>query len=221
MKNRLPLIIILLSSWTAHAETVFVTDNLKLSLRSGPSLKNKIVKMLSSGTPLTVLKRDSSGYIKVRTSKGTKGYILTHHTKKNHTNLWYLNKTNELLVRLRNKNQEMQTELETLKKGHSDKDLDNRALSKPSNPVSEKISEHQQTATNVVKLKQQRDQLQQRVVNTERKLQQLKREKQTLEDSTNQSWFIYGGILAFAGIFFGLLIPKIRWQKKSSSWDTF
>ena len=221
MKNRLPLIIILLSSWTAHAETVYVTDNIKLSLRSGPSLKNKIVKMLSSGTPLTVLKRDSNGYIKVQTSKGTEGYILSRHTKKNHTNNWYLNKTNENIIRLRDKNQQLQTELDALKSEHPDKDSDNLALSTPKKQMSKKISEIQQITANMPQLKQQRDQLQERVVNAERELQQLKREKQTLEDTTNQSWFIYGGMLAFAGVFLGLLIPKISWQKKSSSWDTY
>ena len=221
MKNRLPLIIILLVSWTAHAETVFVTDNIKLSLRSGPSLKNKIVKMLSSGTPLTVLKRESNGYIKVQTSKGIEGYILSRHTKKNHTNSWYLNKTNKHLVKLRNKNQQLQTELNALKTEQTNKDSDNLALSKPKDQISKKFSEIQQIAANIPKLKQQRDQLQERVVNAERELQQLKREKQTLEDSTNQSWFMYGGILAFAGVFLGLLIPKISWQKKSSSWDSY
>ncbi len=55
----------------------------------------------------------------------------------------------------------------------------------------------------------------------ERENQQLKREKQALEDSTNQDWFLYGGILAFTGIFLGLIIPKIRWQRKTSNWDTF
>ena len=221
MKKRLPLILILLLSWAAHAETVYVTDNIKLSLRSGPSVKNKIVKMLSSGTPLTVLKRDSSGYLKVQTSKGTEGYILSHHTKKNHTNNWYLKKTNEQLVRLRNKNQQMQTELDALKSKHTDKNSDNLALNKPRDQINQEFSELQQIAANMPQLKQQRDQLQERVVNAERELQQLKREKQTLEDSTNQSWFIYGGILAFAGIFLGLIIPKLSWQKKSSSWDTF
>jgi SH3 domain protein len=115
----------------------------------------------------------------------------------------------------------LQTELNGLKSEHTNKDSDNLALSKPKEQISQNISEIQQIATNMPQLKQQRDQLQERVVNAERELQQLKREKQTLEDTTNQSWFIYGGMLAFAGVFLGLLIPKISWQKKSSSWDTY
>ena len=78
-----------------------------------------------------------------------------------------------------------------------------------------------QTATNAIQLKQQRDQLQERVVNNERELQQIKREKQALEDSTKQDWFLYGGMLSFIGIFLGLLLPKLSWKRKTSNWDTF
>ena len=72
-----------------------------------------------------------------------------------------------------------------------------------------------------MQLKQQRDQLQERVVNVERELQQIKRENQALQDTTNQDWFLYGGILSFIGIFLGLLLPKISWHRKTSNWDTF
>ena len=58
-------------------------------------------------------------------------------------------------------------------------------------------------------------------MNVERELQQIKREKQALEDSTKQDWFLYGGMLSFIGIFLGLLLPKLSWQRKTSNWDTF
>ena len=221
MKNRLPFLVILFLSWVANAETIYVTDDLELILRSGPSQKNKIVKMLPSSTPLTVLKRESNGYIKVQTPKGSKGYILSRHTKKNHTNSWYLKIATEKLEQLRTKYKQIETELETLKSEHTHKVSDNRSLGEQKDQISQELSELQQTATSAVQIKQQRDQLQERVVNAERELQQLKRDKQTLEDSANQTWFIYGGLLAFAGIFLGLLIPKISWRRKSRRWDTF
>lgn len=221
MKNRLPFLVILFLSWAANAKTVYVTDDLELILRSGSSQKNKIVKMLPSGTPLTVLKHESNGYIKVQTPKGTKGYILSRHTKKNHTNSWHLKQATEELELLRNENQQMKAKLETLKSEHNNEISDNRSLGEHKDQISQELSELQQTAASTVQIKQQRDQLQERVVNAERELQQLKRDKQTLEDSSNQTWFIYGGLLAFAGIFLGLIIPRISWRRKSSRWDTF
>ncbi len=221
MKKRLLFLVILFLSWTANAETIYVTDDLELTLRSDSSQKSKIVKMLPSGTPLTVLKRESHGYIKVQTPKGSKGYILSRHTKKNHTNSWYLKIATEKLEQLRSKSKQIETELEILKSEHTNEVSDNRSLGEQKDQISQELSNLQQTTANTLQLKQQRDQLQERVVNAERELQQLKRDKQTLENSTNQTWFIYGGILAFAGIFLGLIIPRISWRRKSSRWDTF
>ncbi len=215
------LVLLLLAIDAVYAETVYVTDDVKLTLRSGPSMKNKIVKMVRSGTPLTVLKKTRDGYIKVKTPSGTTGYILSRHTKRQPINKLQLKKTNEELEQSRKENLQLKTELESLKNKHTKVARSEAALTQQNNKLTQELTEIQQTAANAIQLKKQRDQLQERVVNAERELQQLKREKQTLEDSSNQSWFIYGGLLAFAGILFGLLIPRISWKKKPSNWDTF
>ena len=83
------------------------------------------------------------------------------------------------------------------------------------------LAELQQTAANAIQLKQQRDQLQERVVSVERELQQLKRENQALTDSSNQDWFLYGGALSLFGVLLGFILPKLSWRRRSSGWDTF
>jgi SH3 domain protein len=69
-------------------------------------------------------------------------------------------------------------------------------------------------------LKNERDQLQERVVNVERDLEQFKLENQSLKDSTKQDWFLYGGLLALFGVILGFVLPKLSWRRKSS-WDSF
>ncbi len=221
MKNRLLLPILLLVNLAVNAETIYVTDNLKLTLRSGPSPTSKIVQMLPSSTPLTVLKGDSNGYFKVQTPKGSKGYILSRHIQKNQTNSWHLKQATEELEHLRSENKQIKTELKSLKIQQGNEDSNDSTLSDQKDQLSQEPAKIQQIPDNSLQLKQQRDQLQERVVNAERNLQQLKRDKQTLEDSTNQTWFIYGGLVAFAGIFLGLITPRIGWRRKSRSWDTF
>ncbi len=221
VKKIYSLLFLFLAIGAVHAETVYVTDDVKLTLRSGPSMKNKIVKMLPSGTPLSVIKRTSNGYVKVKTPSGATGYILSRHTQKQPIHKLQLKKVSEELEQLRTEHLKLKTELETLKSKHTQIANSETELTQQKDKLSLELAEIQQTAANAILLKKQRDQLQERVVNAERELQQLKREKQTLEDSSNQSWFIYGGLLAFAGILFGLLIPRISWKKKPSNWDSF
>ena len=222
MKKSLFFISILALSFTSRAETVYVTDQLKLDMRSGEGTRFKIVKMVASGTPLTVLSRNpATGYTKVRLKNGAEGYILTRYTISDPIARRRLEQANNDLELLRSENGLLTTELDALKGNNTKTTATIDELANERDQLSNDLNTLRQTAANAIQLKQQRDQLQERVVNIERENQQLKREKQALEDSANQDWFLYGGILAFAGIFFGLLIPKISWHRKTSSWDTF
>ena len=123
---------------------------------------------------------------------------------------------------IESENDQIKTTLADLQTNNSSTASSNTELTKERDQLSTDLNDLRQTASNAIQLKRQRNELQERVVNVERELQQLKRAKQALEDSTSQDWFLYGGILSFLGIFFGLLIPKISWQRKShGNWDTF
>ena len=61
----------------AQAQTLYVTDEFKVTMRSGESAKHRVVQMVKSGTPVTLLgKNKETGYSHVRTSSGKTGYIL-------------------------------------------------------------------------------------------------------------------------------------------------
>ncbi len=94
------------------------------------------------------------------------------------------------------------------------------SLTKDKEQLNRELSDLKKTAANAVQIKDERDDLKVRVVNVERDLQQLKRENQTLKDSANQDWFLYGGGLALAGVLLGFIIPKISWGRRNT-WGSF
>ena len=83
------------------------------------------------------------------------------------------------------------------------------------------LNELKKTAASTVELKNERDELQERVVNVERELQQFKLENQALGDTANQDWFLYGGLLALIGVILGFILPKLSWRRRRSSWDSY
>ena len=81
MKNlsRISILILLLAG-VANAESVWVSDQFEIMLRTGPSTSNAIERMLSSGTQLESLETDpGSGYSRVRTGSGIEGWVLTRY----------------------------------------------------------------------------------------------------------------------------------------------
>lgn len=222
MKKILSLIFILISSGIVQAETVYVTDNISLTVRRSENNRSKIVKMVRSGTRMTVISRNAdSGYTKVRLKNGREGYILTSHTRNSPISRTLLKETKQQIQLLQEENNRLKEEFNSLKGNNLEASSSNQTLIIERDKLSSDLERLSQTAANAVQLKHQRDQLQERVVNVERELQQVKRKNQALEDSTNQDWFLYGGMLSFIGIFLGLLLPKISWHRKTSNWDTF
>lgn len=72
--TRIVIIISLLAlSGLSHAETVYVTDLLRLSVSDAPQPGGKKIMTLSSGDALTVLERQP-GYIKVKAEDGQIGW---------------------------------------------------------------------------------------------------------------------------------------------------
>jgi SH3 domain protein len=214
--------ILMLAFGSAQADTVYVTDNLDLAFRSEENTRGKIIKMLHPGTPLTVLSQNNeTGFIYARLDDGTEGYILARHTKKEPPSRSQLDTANKKLASLEKENTTLKTELESLKSSLTPGTSLEQSLATERDHLARELSELKQTAANAVELKNQRDELQERVVNVERELEQLKLENKALADSSKQDWFLYGGILSLVGVILGFILPKLGWRRRSSSWDTY
>lgn len=210
-KTLVSVAITLVFSGLAQARTAYVTDSVEIPLRSGESERSKIVKMLPNGMQLNVLGDNTeNGYTYVQAANGAEGFILSRYMSGEPSARNQLEAANKKLEALQEENKQ-------LKAAHAT----NQEIGKERDKLSTELSELQQTAANAIQLKQQRDQLQERVISVERELQQLKRENQALTDSSNQDWFLYGGGLSLFGVLLGFILPKISWRRRSSGWDTF
>lgn len=196
----------------AYARTAYVTDSVDIPLRSGDSERTKIVKMLNNGALLNVLEDNpETGYSYVQTNNGAEGFILTRYLSKDPSSRSLLEAATKKIETLSEENKQ----LKSSQSGFTD-------ISKERDKLSTELTELQETAANAIQLKQQRDQLQERVVSIERELQQIKRENQSLSDSRDQTWFLYGGGLTLTGVLLGFILPKMGWRRRSSSWgDSF
>ncbi len=204
-------LMILSFSNLAHAKTAYVSENLELPLRASDSERGKIIKMLPSGSQVTIFQdSNENGYSYIQSSAGTEGFVLSRFLSDEPSSRNQLDAISKKLEALQEENKQLKTSQAT-----------NLDIGKQRDKLSSDLTELQQTAANAIQLKQQRDELQERVVTIERELQQLKRENQALTDTSNQDWFLYGGGLSLFGVLLGFILPKISWRRRSSGWDSF
>ncbi len=66
------------------AETMYISDNLKITLRSGPSTENKILAVLQSGQVIEVVDLGDE-WTQVRLANGKEGWVLSRYLTPNAT----------------------------------------------------------------------------------------------------------------------------------------
>jgi SH3 domain protein len=204
----------------AQAETNYISDQLEVTLRSGKSTSHSIIRMLRSGTPVEVLEEDKdSGYSMVR-ALGKEGWVLSRYLMKGPVPRDQLADAEKKLAELELENRKMMTAMQALKAEKGTIEQANSSMDTDYRKVSQELAEIKRTASSALAIDSENKDLKSRLVALERNLQTLQQENENLKDRTARDWFMVGAGVVLIGIFVGLIIPRIRWRKKSS-WDTF
>jgi SH3 domain protein len=202
-----------------YAKTVYVTNNLDLPLRNKESNKTKIISLLPIGTPVEVLNENSkTGFTHVRLKDGMEGFIATRNTMMEPPNHAQPETNAKNLGFLQTENNSLKEELAKVKASIVPGTTLEQTLASERNRLDRELTELKRIASNQIQLKDERDKLQEDVVNVKRDLEQLKLENNALKDGASQDWFLYGGFLSLAGVFSGFILPKLGWRRKNS-WD--
>jgi SH3 domain protein len=211
----------LLATGTTFAETRYVSDNLEITLRNGKGTNYGITRMLRSGTAVEVIEDDKeAGYTQVRTSNGKEGWVLSRYLMKGAAARDRLAAAEKKLAELELDNRKKETAMTALTEEKAALAKQLASLEGQSRNVSQELSEIKRTASSALAIDSENKDLKSRVVSLERQLQTLRQESEGLRDRTARDWFMVGAGVVLLGIIVGLIIPRIRWRKKSS-WDTF
>ncbi|MFQ5610278.1 MAG: TIGR04211 family SH3 domain-containing protein, partial [Woeseiaceae bacterium] len=71
-------------------------------------------------------------------------------------------------------------------------------------------------SSNTVQIDAENRQLRQALAETEGALEDARAESRRLASRSNREWFVIGALVVMFGILVGLILPRIRWRKKSS-----
>ena len=213
---------IFIGSVSALAETSYITDQLKITLRSGESTTHKVVRMLPSGTAVNVLERNSqTNYAKVRLSDGTTGYVLSRMLLSERPARERLVEAEKQLVVLRQEPGKLSSQLADLQDKHAALEQRSKKLGEENNRLNQELARLSKVAQDPLRIARERDGAVERSQHLSDELNLLKLKNQRLTDKTEQNWFLIGAGVVIAGIILGLLLPHMRVKKNRSEWGDF
>ena len=208
----------ILFTTTAHAATAYISDELTVPLRSGPSGQHRILHNgLPSGTVLETLSvNESAGFTQIRTTRGTEGWIRTQYLVNQPIAKMRLERAQAELARIKQQLAKLREENNTLAEDNSSQSSANAQGANRIKELEEELSEITRISSNAVETHKQNQQLEQTVTRLRDELDDLAEERNRLEDNAENQAFMIGAGLLLLGLLLGVII-KARPQK--SAWS--
>ena len=206
---------------SAFGQSAWVTDEFEITLRTGPSTSNAIRLSLTSGTRLEVLETlPEEGYTRVRTEGGTEGWVITRYLMNEPSAREQLADLTQQLTNASDEGSSLATQLNGIRAEYREAEQTIARLERENADLQAELEEIRRTAANVLAIDSQNKQLQEELTNAQISIDGLNEEVRTLTGQSARTWFITGALVLVGGIVLGLLLPRLRWQRRSR-YDTF
>ena len=204
----LPLALMLLTLRVSAESYVYITDQLDLPIRSDKSFGNNIIRLLPSGTELSLLQSTEDGWAQIQFDD-TIGWIKSFYLSPDPSAREKLKKltrtynANKLLIsKLSGEKEELEGQLLSVKQENTD------LIVQSSKSQAEK--EHiEQIYQDALKLEHENEKLIQEKLQLKAELQLSVNNTQIQKDTSSRNWFIVGAIVLFFGMIIGFIVPGL------------
>lgn len=202
------------------AENAWVTDQFEVTMRTGQDKSKAIVRMLKSGTRVERLERPAgSDYSRVRTGSGAEGWVLNRYLLTRPPARITLPDVEQRLQQTQEQRKQLQGQVRALTEERAQLQRQLNQLQNSGEDVQKQLDDVRKLSSNVIQIDDQNKQLRQRLIDNERAVDELKADNSRLASRSNREWFVIGAMVIMFGILVGLILPRIRWRKKSSWGD--
>ena len=223
-KHLIPVLVLFLTTAVisdAVAETRYVSDELEITLRVGPSTKQRIISMLKSGTGVEILSVDpKSGYSKVRAANGKTGFVLSRFLMDEPSAREQVASLTAKIQELQAEPEQVRSRLNQLQDDYARLQKDHQKLLNDKNSITQELAGIRQTAANAINISNERSELRKQVVKLKQEVADLQHTNRELANNRNQRWFLIGAGVVIGSILLGWLLPYLRFKRRrTSSWS--
>jgi SH3 domain protein len=212
------LIVGVLLSPGLRAETMWISDEFTVPVRSGPSDGHRIVhRGLPSGTELEVLGVDTAAqYTHVRTAGGLDGWISTQYLVKEPIARTRLTTANNRIQALERQLAQRGEALTELKSTSSAAASDSDRLAAQVAKLEAELAEVKQVSAGALEEHARTQELSSLNARLRAELNDLTEESQRVESNSEQRWLLIGGALVLGGLVAGVAIKA---RPRRSGWS--
>lgn len=223
LKSRFSIALITAAAGLAQApsvaaETAYISDELTVPLRSGPSNAHRILHQgLPSGTQLEVLERDAdSGFAQIRTRRGTEGWIRGQYLVDEPIAKHRLVAANRQIEQLQSRLSTHEQRLSSLGAQKSSAEQTNDNLQNQVAVLEKELAEIKQISAGAIDEHATNLRLNELNERLRDEIETLVGERDALKDNAQERWLMIGAGLVLFGLVLGIVIKA---RPRRSAWN--
>ena len=212
-------VFLLAASTLAAAQTGprYVTDNFEITMRSGQGTSHKILKMLPTGKKVELLEVGEDGqYARVRTADGTEGWVLKRYLDTQPVAAARLSAAERRIDQMKSTISQLRSQVDQLTLQKNALSTSEKKLQSKNQNLEKSLSDIRKASSDVIAINQENKKLKSQLLTLRRNIQTLQQENATLQDSAARDWFMVGAAVLIGGVILGLILPNLRFRRKSS-----
>ena len=221
MIRRLIILFLLLPlALKAAGQTRYVTDEFEIMMRTGPSVKNKIVKTLTSGTKVIVLQEDAGdGYSQIQIESGDTGYALVRYLDLEPSARDQVASLKSQIDQLRSEPENLASILAASQEDNALLITQNTELTDRIKMVEAELARIKKVSGDAVNIANQNERLKDEVHQLVLERDDERIQKESLKDQSDQMNKIIGGSFVFLGLVLGWIL-SISGRRRRNSWGS-
>lgn len=209
----------MLSPTTSHAKAYFISDELTIPLRSGPSRDHRIVTFLKSG--LAVISTDNpeetKEWLEVQ-ANNRKGWLLREHVKTSPTAKMQLATIEVEIKKLKTDKAEQKVQINEAQAHIAALEESLRRAQSNLSQTRGKLTDLQSLSSDTIAVNDRNTALTEKISLLEVREQQLAMENHDLRNNQKRQGMIQGALAVIAGALLAVFIPRLSQKKQRSNW---
>jgi SH3 domain protein len=208
----------MLAAAAASAQTRYVSDELVITLRTGPSTQNAIIRNLTSGDSMQALgTNDDGNYTRVRLPSGTEGWVLTQYITPERVASDLLVEATRNLTAARERVSELEAQLASVSGDLSQTRQQLNETASVNSRIDSELQDIREVSANALAIRERNESLLRRVNELSADLDRATMANSELASRSRQNWFVVGAAVLFGGVVIGLVAPSLR-RRRSTNW---
>jgi SH3 domain protein len=207
-----------LSGPLSWADTAYVTDSLRITLRTGPSVDNKVIGMLESGEVVEVLNtQDDWSFIRLsqQDEEEKEGWVLSRYLMRREPWVVQAETLREENTRLRERTAILESRLGEAVRKEQALSKEGEQKAKDLQEIKEEYQALKEGAKGYLRLQAIHKATQSELETARNEVRRLTDENERLRSSQMNRWFATGALVLLCGLLIGFMVGRQQRRRRS------